>query len=538
MAEHDQHACAAHIHCTEEMWRARREGRLSLADSEKHLVEHLLGVCSECAAEFVAASKPRHDYGPVFARLIEEEGGLEAQVEAERAGAERDLEALLELPARERAERIERARKRFGSALLAERLLDRSFEALPQDPKGSLHFAELADLVVTVNPRRGSGHAKIRALAHKGNALRAVGRLADAARRFGVARRLLQDGVPVDGKRPEIVVESTLYAFVDFCEGTYCKAVGDYSMAEELLSRAALLYAVTEERGWLHRVMLTVADLYAGADNYPDAIDTVGRVLVNLSEEEDSTLYWVARFRHADYLARSGVYDGARAELQACAAARGDDAAWRRRMRWLEARIALETGELDHAREELERVRDGFLAEGSGINMAIASFGPRCGLPQAGTDGRGEAAGGGADSDLRGPGRAPGGDGGAVAVPGGRTTGEPDAARVHEAAALPRGSAPQPGAGLRASVLTVLRASVLLRERVEAELVAQAGADDGRLGESPVEGLAAERFVLLVADPEVLTNVAGAGDGGGSSAGATLGRSVVLGSFAGHVNPP
>lgn len=373
MAERDHHACAAHLHWTEEMWRARRERRLSLADSERLLAEHLLEVCPPCAAKFLAAAEPRRDYGDVFTRLINR-GGLAAQVEAERAEAERDLEALLKLPAGQRAGRIERARQRFCSAILAELLLDRSFAALPQDPQTSLHFAALADTVVTVNPRRGSGHAKIRALAHKGNALRALGQLPDALRCFRVARRLLQDGVPVEGTSPEIVVETTLYAFVDFCEGTYRKVVGDFSPAVELLSRAALLYAVAEERGWLHRVMLTIADLHAEADNYPDAIETVGKVLVNLSEEEDSTLYWVARFRNADYLARSGVYDDARAELQACATARGEDATWRRRMRWLEGRIALETGELDQASEELQQVRDGFLAEGSGINMAIASL--------------------------------------------------------------------------------------------------------------------------------------------------------------------
>lgn len=374
MPKQTRRACGAHIHLTEELWRARLEGRLSVEASERMLVEHVLGMCPECAEAYSAALAPKHDYEPMFARLIGNERALMEQVEAERAGAERDLQELLGLRAGERAGRIERARTRFGSVLLAERLLDRSFEALPEDPRGSLHFAELADTVVTVNPRRGSGHAKIRALAHRGNALRALGQTAEAVHCFGIARKLLQEGVPVAGRNPEVVVDSELYAFVDFCEGTYRKCVRDFGVAEELLNRAALLYAVAEERGWLHRVVLTLADLYAKADNYPDAIEAVGRVLVNLCEEEDPQLFWMARLRHADYLAESRAFDEAMAELQACAVAMGEDEFWQRRIRWIEGRIASETGKLADAARGLEQVREGFLGQGSGMEMALASL--------------------------------------------------------------------------------------------------------------------------------------------------------------------
>lgn len=376
MADETHQDCSGHIHISRELWRARREGRLTMATFEALLAEHLRGLCSVCASEFAAGQEPARTYDDLFERLEARGQVLERRVEHERAVALEDFETLVKLSPEERLSRIGGDERRFSSPLLVERLLQESASALPSDPDGSLHFATLAEAITSLYPRPEAAPTVIRALTYKGNALRAKGCHSEAVHCFRLARKLLQEGVPVEGDRSVAVVDVEVAALLDLCYGTYFKTIRDFPEAEACLNRAALLYGVAGKRTSLHQVVLTLAELYAKIGRTTDAIDAVGRVLANLADDDHPELYWMARFNLSGYLIEAEIYDEARIELSACAKASlfVENDFYQYRLRWNQGRLALGIGDFGRAAEELSAVRARYLEEGNGINTALVSL--------------------------------------------------------------------------------------------------------------------------------------------------------------------
>jgi tetratricopeptide (TPR) repeat protein len=223
--------------------------------------------------------------------------------------------------------------------------------------------------------RHGAAEAHIVALAHQGNALRALGRLPDAARSFRQARNLLRLGFD-SGTTRQAITDLGVSALVDWMEGAYFKEVCEFERAEELLTRAAILYALEENTAKVHQVVLSMAELFAFQGRIDDAIEAVSRVLASLAEVDNPRLYWMARFSHATYLTEAGLYDAASAELAAFRAASPELAGSyvKPRMQWVEGRIAFGLGELDQAERSFMAARRAYLAQESGINMALVSL--------------------------------------------------------------------------------------------------------------------------------------------------------------------
>ncbi|MGH7340991.1 MAG: hypothetical protein ACREKH_10920, partial [Candidatus Rokuibacteriota bacterium] len=327
------------------------------------LEEHVLEMCDCCGREQEAYAKGLFDGIPAIQR-----GGEEWR----RAGE--DVEALLALPKEKRREAIQRARQRFRSPAFAHQLVDRSFAALPQDPGGSLEFATLALTAAAESGSRGMGTAHVLALAHQGNALRALGRLPEAGGCLDRARRLIQHGVG-SGERLEVITDPAVYATVSWWDGLYLRELGKWEPAEERLNRAVMFFAMARDAESVQKVVLSLSVLYLRSGNVDDALQAVVNVLEDLKEEDDPGLYWRTRFNYAGYLVEAGLFETGQHELAACLAAPGfpRDSFMKRRVQWLGGRIDRELGDLAAAEPKLTAVRAGYLEEGSGINMALAT---------------------------------------------------------------------------------------------------------------------------------------------------------------------
>jgi tetratricopeptide (TPR) repeat protein len=302
-------------------------------------------------------------------------GKTEQDTAHERRRAGEELEALLALPADERVGAIERARQRFQSLALVKLLIDRSFTCLPRDPQGSLDFATLALAAAEGSSLPGMGEPHALALGYRGNALRALGRLPEAGRCFERARRLIRSGI-VAGESREVIADVEVYAKLAWFEGMYYRELGRWGTAEEGLNRAALFFTILADEDSVHRVALSLTELYVCSGSVADALEGVANLLEHLSERQDPDLYWTARFNHAYYMAEAGLYEAAQKELGACLAlpAFPRDAFTQRRILWLGGRIDRELGALAAAESKLAAVRAGYLEEGSGLNLALASL--------------------------------------------------------------------------------------------------------------------------------------------------------------------
>lgn len=352
------------FHMTAWMRAARRAGRLPDRTYVQLLEEHNLELCDCCRIEEVAFAKGLFDGIPAIHR-----GGEEWR----QAGEE--VEALLALPKEQRRDAIRRARQRFRSPALAQQLVDRSLGALPQNPAGSLEFATLALAVAEASGCRGMGSVHVLALGHQGNALRALGRLPEARQCLDRAHRLIRHGVG-SGERLEVINDPTVYATVAWFEGMYCRELGQWVEAEQKLNRAVMFYAMARDPEAVQRVVLSLSVVYLRSGDVDDALEAVVNVLKDLKEEDDPGLYWRTRFNYAVYLVEAGVFETAKEELAACLTAPGcpRDSFMNRRVQWLDGRIDRELGDLTAAEPKLAAVRAGYLEEGSGINMALASL--------------------------------------------------------------------------------------------------------------------------------------------------------------------
>lgn len=345
---------------TQKIWRALESGRLPKETFDRLKLEHHHDICVTCREERAA-----------YENRVPGTEESEGDSIAEREAAGRERTALLALPAAERMAAIRERRDRFNSCALAGLLLDESFGSLPQEPVRSLEFASLALVVAERVGTPARGHTVL-AIAHEGNALRALGRVAEAKRRLQSARRMLCE--PGDDGR--LVTDLAVYAMLDWMEGTCCRETSEFERGEELYNRAILLFLVNEQNAFVPQVVLSLGTLYFRQGNARDALDAVSKVLEQLNERDAPELYWSARFNYAVYLAEAGHFAKARTELAACRMARpfAERPFVARRIRWTEGRIALGLGRAREAEAVLLAVREGYLDEESGINTALVSL--------------------------------------------------------------------------------------------------------------------------------------------------------------------
>jgi tetratricopeptide (TPR) repeat protein len=352
------------------------------------MFEHLKELCDECRASLALLGSPGEEFfdaqaarrepaqppDPRYASLVSKAGqGLlewAHRMEEERRQAEADLRTLLRVPRREREPRIRRARTHFLSRSFAELLLKHSWEIVATRP---VEAAELAALVPVVLDRipgiareEWAESLRLRALAHRANALRVRGELPDSDRLFAELRRQLALAISNDAE---------LHAEVSSLEASLRLNQRRLDEAERLLDRAVLLYREQRDaeqlaralvkRGAVHQVagdlLRAVEDLRQALQTSTDVGDAGLRTRVCAISNLALCLCDLGRFGEARQLVEENR------ELYRSAAG-----AWEgMRLPWLEGIIARGLGETATAESHFLRSRNLFLEHGFAFNGAL-----------------------------------------------------------------------------------------------------------------------------------------------------------------------
>jgi tetratricopeptide (TPR) repeat protein len=333
---------------------------------------HLMHLCPTCRAGARAWLERVHDQpaksGAAFQALPFVLARHAVDEKEKAAQAERDLRDLLQLPQEERLATIDRARRRFRGILLAHRLLNEARRHIPEDPQEVHDLGEAAEKVLLRTPSSpGYFDALTRATAYRANALRAGGKLREAAERMACARSFI---------RHEHVTELLVYAEVDWLEGVLRKDERRFQEAERLLVRSAALFNLAGEHIEASRPLMALGLAYYDQQHLAKAIATTRLALAFLGPESEPRLYLCGRHNLALFYVESGRYEAAAALLAA------DEALYQEfpdrwttlRKLWLGGKIALRTGGLSEAETAFLQVRSGFLHQGIGYDAAMVSL--------------------------------------------------------------------------------------------------------------------------------------------------------------------
>lgn len=359
------------IHITRELLRAVESGELPARMLTQIGWQHLMSLCPSCREELEAwrqekAASRTYDTAFKVLPLV-----LERHVDEEeerREAARQDLRALLKLPHEERLAKIRRAARRFRGTAIAALLLDEARKAMPAQPAKLSELAEAAVEVLLRTPEvPGLYDLLVRARAYQANALRALGKLAEAEERLRGARTLL---------RTQNATDPLVFAEVDWIEGGLRKDRRQFPEAEELLVRAASLYSLAGENGQSADCLLTLGLLYYDTGKLREAIEVTETAAVLIQQEQNPRSYLCARHNLTLFLTEAGEYAAAAQALaddEDLYRQFSDD--WTRlRQIWLKGKVAFGLGRLDEAEQVFLGTRQGFLDQGIGYDAALASL--------------------------------------------------------------------------------------------------------------------------------------------------------------------
>jgi len=364
------------VHVTHELLMAVLDGRIPRNVIEKIVIEHLGALCPTCRQEietFDWRSYRREVphpsvYDVQFQRVAESVRDRRRAYEQELEQAQRWLAELRSVPPEDRRRTVERARTRFRGETFADLLVEESSQHLPDDPWSACSWADTAHAVHFHTPGlKKGGPIMVRVLAHRGNALRAMGRLNDAERDLHRARREVES---------HAVTDLAVCAELDCLEGSLRKDQRHLDLAEKLFHRATVVYRLLGEVELRARTEMKLGFVYYAHGEFAEAAWTTERALADLSLETTPRLYLYARFNLARALEALGEPGRSLALLE-------DDARYQDvhfdqlsqlRVIWLRGKVQLALRDRDGAEELLSAARDGFAAAGIGFDVAMVSL--------------------------------------------------------------------------------------------------------------------------------------------------------------------
>lgn len=376
------------------------EGHLPPGTLLRAILGHLEDLCPECHEAFeilrqesgaalpAGSAQVRHlqdhlrelghgrdegggEYAVAFASAAAGVEAMARRAREERDAARRDVAILCRLAADERSARVLGARTRFRSPAVAEGLLAACRRRIHDDPEEARRLAGLVPVVLSVlrppAPRARVEALRLRALAWEANALRVVGRIAEADAAFGRVRA---------GLAREAFDDALLHADVSSLEASLRIDQARYAEARALLDRAVLLFRQEGERLELGRVLTQRGIVERREGDASQAIETQREVLALIAVEDDAALHLSAVSNLALALCDAERFAEA-AELIAAkeplfAAQQG--ARWRARQGVLRGRIAHGVGSLDQAERLFVEVREGAIRHGDFFSAALASL--------------------------------------------------------------------------------------------------------------------------------------------------------------------
>lgn len=250
-----------------------------------------------------------------------------------------------------RRRKVEKAYVRFQGPIFCLVLLEEARSRIPGAPAEAL---SLSDAVVASN-RRAAGdfppdpEIEAPALAVRGNAKRALGRIRAAEVDLEAARELLDSPALRDPATP---------AEVHNYLGSLRKDQGHLEEAVHHLRRAATLYGVYGDREKAARELLTLGLVYYAGHDLAAAVQVTEEAIRLLNEESQPWLRAYARYNLAHHLHATGETERAVAELAAhedLIARASDQLA--NLLVWLRARIAWSREDLQTARKLFTEAR-------------------------------------------------------------------------------------------------------------------------------------------------------------------------------------
>jgi tetratricopeptide (TPR) repeat protein len=359
----------ADIHITRELLLGVHRGELSARVLMQIGLQHLLSLCPLCRREFERFRRDTAGHTRADAALASATFGTQViQLERNHRQAKRDLRDLLKLPQEDRAGRIRRSRGRFRGSHLALLLLEESDGWLFKDPREAFHFSELAHVVMQQSPfdQEMLGVLTL-SVASMANASRAVGDRRGAEGHFRHARYLV---------REHSVTDAAILARIDDLEGSLRKDQRRLPQAEELLTRAVMLYQLADSRVNMARALVNLGATYNLQGKLDQAVEVTRAALQELSPEREPRLYMNGRYNLALFLVESGEPEQAAEVLDADADLykRYPEPWVQLRLTGLRGKIAQAQGDFAAAETAFLQMRDGFLQEGVGYDAAIVSM--------------------------------------------------------------------------------------------------------------------------------------------------------------------
>lgn len=364
------------VHLNHALMSAVLNGDLPRQVLEKIVLEHLAALCPVCRQEIESFDWRQYrggapvtaSYGSCLDRVVQVTRTTAADIENAHQQARRWLAELRRSPAEERAAKVARAHSRFRGDLFADLLVEEARSHLPGDPWEAFSWADTALAVHRNTPGIDSRpEVLVRILGHRGNALRATGRLTDAAAELHLARKILDRAG---------VTDLMISAELDNLEASLRKDRRELKEAERLLHRAILLYGMLGETVLRARAGIKLSVVYYDQDKLDDAILAAENAVRSLSIKEHPDLLLFARFN----LARS--LEGQNEPRKALSLLDEDhelqerlfDPQIKLRVIWLRGKIDRAFGRVNEALEKLESVRQGFIDVGIGFDAAMVSL--------------------------------------------------------------------------------------------------------------------------------------------------------------------
>jgi tetratricopeptide (TPR) repeat protein len=172
------------------------------------------------------------------------------------------------------------------------------------------------------------------------------------------------------------VTDTAVLARIDDLEGSLRMDLRQLSHAEDLFTRAVMLYRLAESRVDMARVLLKLGAVYDLQGKSEQAVEVTRAALHELSPEREPRLYMNGRYNLALFLVESGEPEQAAEVLEADADLykRYPEPWVQLRLTGLRGKIAQARGDFEDAEAAFLRMREGFLQEGLGFDAAIVSM--------------------------------------------------------------------------------------------------------------------------------------------------------------------
>lgn len=340
---------------------------------------HLNALCPACAEaleEFEHRSRQgsaaETDYGAAIDRARDRAVAAFVRIDGERPAAAEEVDELLSLPAGARAERVESEAHRFRSPAFIEEAIRRSGEVLRRDAREAFELLGIAERQTHRIDTLPYGESlverlRLRALAHRANALRVAGELSGAEALFERVHTAL---------RRSPIEDLTLRGELASLEASLRQDQRRLTEATEQLDRATFCLRRAGDTEGLFKVLLKRGICLRLQERPREAIRCFQEAAVQIPENQSGRLHLAAQHGQTLCLCDLGDFPAARALIEQHAALydRFDDAWTVLRRVFAEGRIAAGLGERETAVELLGRARSGFLGIGSGYDAALAGL--------------------------------------------------------------------------------------------------------------------------------------------------------------------